>query len=427
MCGRSFGWPQHRRRHEVEVHRLVVVNGEFYSRTPYVMIPLPAAPSQSSSPAQPVTPAQTLPVTTPLPPPVTPAQPPVTPTRAISVSPIGTLQVTPAMPTIGIQTPSFPVQSQSVSPAQMSVGSQGSNPPPALFLTPTPPVAVVGLASSSSMPRLRAASSSPLARPQRTRLPTMATLQQQSSSPVSSSPSPMALGSASTTGSTGSASGPPLPGQRRSSTRAASSSPVSSGRTGPQAASVSPLVRNIQLGSPSPQSPANRTCRYCLHDFSANRELNRHIQHGRCRFLYDPSTHNLNDYCVLRRPPNYNRVLAILSKLTLPDQIEMCQLNNWSIPKLWPLVFPGQLRQSGRAGESRIPPILREMTAGNKSTDILRQLLRCSPQVSLPRQIILIDESANIQSVLPTGVLTPNNSFITRISGDHIMVSSGTY
>ena len=124
----------------------------------------------------------------------------------------------------------------------------------------------------------------------------------------------------------------------------------------------------------------------------------------------------------MRRPANYNRQLEILSKLTLPDQIEMCQLNNWAIPKLWPLVFPGQNRQRGR-----IPLILREMTAGKKSTDILRELLRCSSQVSLPKQIILIDDSANIQSVLQTGLLTPGNSFITRISVDHIMVSSGRY
>ena len=267
----------------------------------------------------------------------------------------------------------------------MSVGSQGSNPPPALFLTPTPPVSVVGLARSSttvtSSSRLRAASSSPLARPQRTRLPTMAPLRQQSSSPVSSSPSQMALGSASSTGSTGSPPGSPMPvGLRRSSTRAASSSPVSRGPTQPRAASVSPLVRNIQQRSP--QTPANRTCRYCLHEFSTVPELNRHIHHGRCRFQYDPAIHNLNEYCILRRPANYNRQLEILSKLTLPDQIEMCQLNNWAIPKLWPLVFPGQLRQRGRSGESRIPPILEEMTAGRKSTDILRELLRCCYTIS---------------------------------------------
>ena len=437
MCGRSFAWPHHRRRHEVEFHRLSVINGEFYSQTPYVM-PLSAASIQSSSSAQPLTPAQPIPVTTlqnppvtpaqplpvttptPQPPPVTQMQPPVvTPTPAISVVP---LPATPAL---------TPVQPQSVSPAQMSVGSQGSTPPPALFLTPTPPVSVAGLARSSTtitssstmpqVPRLRAASSSPLARPQRTRLPTMAPLPQQSSSPVSSSPSQMALGSASTTGSTGSPSGSPLPvGLRRSSTRAASSSPVSRGPTAPRAASASPLARNIQQRSP--QTPANKTCRYCLHEFSTVPELNRHIQHGRCRFQYDPATHNLNEYCVLRRPANYNRQLAILSKLTLPDQIEMCQLNNWAIPKLWPLVFPGQHRQRGR-----IPLILREMTAGNRSTDILRELLRCSPQVCLPKQIILMDDSADIQSVLQTGIITPGNTFITRISGDHIMVSSGRY
>ena len=105
----------------------------------------------------------------------------------------------------------------------------------------------------------------------------------------------------------------------------------------------------------------------------------------------------------------------------------MCQLNNWAIPKLWPLVFPGQLRQRGQSGEGRIPPILQEMTAGNKSTDILRELLRCSHQVSLPKQIILKDDSANIESRIQTDILTPGNSFITRISGDHIIVSSGKY
>ena len=129
----------------------------------------------------------------------------------------------------------------------------------------------------------------------------------------------------------------------------------------------------------------------------------------------------LANFCVLRRPPNYSQTSDILSQLTISDKIKMCRLNNWAIPKVWPLVFPGQIRRG-----SVLPLILTEMTAARESVNILRELLRTEPQISLPKQIIIIDEAENIQSVLPTRVLTPGTAFLSRISGDHILVSSGT-
>ena len=344
-----------------------MVNGEFFSPTPYV-IPLSAA---SHSQAQSV--------------PGTPEQGPPPP------------EVSPAPMSVG-QDSAFGEIGSSPLSSQMSIGSVASDPPPILFLTP----------ASSSLPEggltrtstLRNASSSPLAR-------------------HNQSPSQMSGGSS----QRGIPMLPPaLVGLTRSSTRrAASSSPVTRGVQTHRAASVSPLIRN---GSPQPQ---DTECRYCLHVFSNMREINRHIRNSRCTFQYNESLHNQDDFCVLRRPPSYNQTFAILSKLSLPDQIKLCQINNWAMPGLWPLVFPGQVRQRNQGGESRIPRILTEMTAGRNSTNILRELLRFENEVSLPRQVILKDDSAGIQSVLPTAILTPGTAFISRISGDTIIASTGKY
>ena len=372
MCNKGFNRSSNRREHEIERHRLSVVNGEFFSPTPYV-IPL-TAPSQSQAQSS----------------------------QGPEVSSL--LEDSPAQMSVGPDSTIGEVESSPLLSPQMSVGS---DPPPTLFLTPSASsLTGRGLSRSST---LRTASSSPLVRHNQSALV---------------SPSQMSVSS--TQADVLPMLSPTVAALTRSSTRrAASSSPVTRRVPTPRAASVSTLVRNVQEGSP--QSLDALHCSYCLHEFSNRRELNRHIQHGRCRFQYNESLHNLDDYCVLRRPPNYNSTYAILSKLSLPDRIKMCQLNNWAMPKLWPLVFPGQIRQRNRSGESQIPQILIEMTAGKNSTMILRELLRYENEVSLPKQVILKDDIAGIQSVLPTAVLTPGTAFISRISGDTIIASTGKH
>ena len=140
----------------------------------------------------------------------------------------------------------------------------------------------------------------------------------------------------------------------------------------------------------------------------------RHIREDRCPYIFNSSLHNLRDYTVLRRPQNYQTTRQILEQLSVKDQVQMCKQFNWALPGIWPLVFPGQ---------SRFPPILAEMTAARESTNILRALLRQDRTVSLPKQIIVIDEAHNIQSVLKTRLITPGTAFVSQARGNEIIIS----
>lgn len=322
VCGNILRSAESRRNHELTTHRLHIIDGQTYSRNPYVM-PLVGSLTAASSPA---------------------------PLVQSSSTP------TPSTLTSAVQTSSGS-QSLTVSPALTTAASTGSSgasslPPPNIFLTPSP-----GLRTRST--RSTAASASPVGRNVRPRLST-------------------------------------------------------------RSASVAPAVPSRQQFARASNDPNNRKCKYCLREFSCHAELNRHLRQNRCIFEFRPSDHNMANFCVLRRPPNYNQTAAILSQLTITDKIRLCRLNSWAIPGLWPLVFPGNLRQ-----RRQTPLILTEMTAGGESTNILRSLLRSEAQVELPKQIILIDEASNIKSVLPTPVLTPGTAFVSRIAGDKLLVSSG--
>ena len=381
VCGNILTSARTRRNHELTTHRLHIIDGETYSRTPYVM-PLFGSSTASSAPAPMVQSSSTA-ASTPAP----TVQSSSTPTSSILTSAVQT---------------SSGSQSLTVSPALMSVASTGSS-GAASLPTPTVSPALMSVASTGS---LGAAS-----------LPTPTV-------------SP-ALMSAASTGSSGAASLPapnlfltPSPGLRttRRST-AASASPISRNvrpRLSTRSASVAPATPSSRQFPRASNDPNNRKCKYCLREFSCHAELNRHLRQNRCIFEFRPSDHNIANFCVLRRPPNYNQTAAILSQLTIKDKIRLCRLNSWAIPGLWPLVFPGNFRQRGQT-----PLILTEMTAAGESTNILRSLLRSEAQVQLPKQIILIDEASNIKSVLPTSVLTPGTAFVSRIAGDQLLVSSG--
>ena len=128
----------------------------------------------------------------------------------------------------------------------------------------------------------------------------------------------------------------------------------------------------------------------------------------------------MTEYCVLRRPENYQVTKQILEQLEIPQRVQMCRINNWSMPGVWPIVFPGR-------GGSGPPPILAEMTAFDQSTTILQTLLREDSTVLLPRQVIVVDQNNDIQSVMPAQVLTPGSAFSCQVVGDQIRVSSGNH
>ena len=310
--------------------------------------------------------------------------------------------------TLTVQTSSGS-QSQTVSSSlttAASTGSQGSG---------SLPASTSGPAVSSPAPPVQTSSSTSV----------ITSTVQTTSGSQSQTVSPALTSAAS--GSSGSAPNlflTPSPGlQRTRRSTAASASPVGRNvrpRLLTRSASVAPAMPSGQRFSRSPNDPGNRKCQYCLRVYFSHAELNRHLRQARCIFEFRPSDHNIADYCVLRRPPNYNQIAVILSQLTIMDKIKMCRLNSWAIPGLWPLVFPGNLRQ-----RRQTPVILTEMTAAGESTSILNGLLRSEARVDLPKQIILIDEASHIKSVLPTQLLTPGTSFVSRIAGDQLLVSSG--
>ena len=232
----------------------------------------------------------------------------------------------------------------------------------------------------------------------------------------------------------------PLSGPRRtrlSSTRSSSVCPVpppSSSQPPPSSPSdlpsPSPSPGPSSTGSsnhsspslsPSPGPSSGTKCRYCLYDFSTPRLLSRHLREKRCPYVFTELEHNITEYCVLRRPENYQVTKQILEQLEIPQRVQMCRINNWSMPGVWPIVFPGR---SGRGGH---PPILAEMTAFDESTTILQTLIREDSTVQLPRQVIVVDQANDIQSVMPAQVLTPGSAFSCQVVGDQIRVSSGNH
>ena len=196
--------------------------------------------------------------------------------------------------------------------------------------------------------------------------------------------------------------------RRRNSSRASSASPMT------RAHPVLP-ARSSSVSPNQQHSPGELRCRYCLLTFTNRYYLNRHSLH--CQFTFDPSVNNRSDYCVLTRPPNHEQTAQILQQLTLSNKINICKLNRWAIPNIWPLVFPRNLRP--------IPPILNEMTAFRESTHILRGLLQSEQEVTLPGKVLLIDEARGIQSVLPSRYLTPGTAFVSRSTAEEIIVSPG--
>ena len=364
-CSRSYANSRNRRDHEIQRHRFNFVGRETFAPTPFV-IPLPITASQS-------------------------------PTTQMSIgstgSPASLMDISPA-PTV-CDTPDTTPRSRSLSTSanplrrssrrsssvlpQLTAGASYSMPPPCsrsciLHCGPCIDHSPANTSGSLSLPNPTPTSSSgdsPASQP--------------TASPAATTPSQMA--------------NRPMPPPTHS----------------PQCPTPTPGPAPPQPpGSPWTPGPRERKCRYCLYEFASPYLLNRHIREDRCPYIFNPTLHNLSDYTVLRRPLNYQITRQILEQLNFIDQVRMCRQNDWAVPGIWPLVFPGM---------RRCPPILTEMTAARESTNILRALLRQDRTVNLPRQIIVRDDAHDIQSVLKTRLLTPGTAFVSQERGNQIIVS----
>ena len=90
-------------------------------------------------------------------------------------------------------------------------------------------------------------------------------------------------------------------------------------------------------------------------------------------------------------------------------------MQNWAIKGYYPLVFPGR---------GITNPMLNCYTAGNKSTKVLKEILKYESPISLPRHIVIEDESRGLKAFLSSQYLTPLPEFLFVSNNDANVVSN---
>ena len=98
--------------------------------------------------------------------------------------------------------------------------------------------------------------------------------------------------------------------------------------------------------------------------------------------------------------------MKILGQLCREDLVELCRLNNWCLPGIYPFCFPHQFR-SGRLGQV---PLL-EKTASGESSWLLNSMLELYGEFRLPKHIIIKDEESHKSAYLSPNILSPTSAF----------------
>ena len=148
-------------------------------------------------------------------------------------------------------------------------------------------------------------------------------------------------------------------------------------------------------------------CNYCLTTFHSYRGQTRHS----CNFVLDQNDDG-NLLIVLKPPQNLEETIQFLEKnLCVTDIIQLCRLQNWALKGYWPLVFPGR-------GHS--VPLLSQYTAGSRSEDHLRQLIKDNQRVTLPKKLIIEDDSRCVKALLKESILEPRGHHFTSSTNDLI-------
>ena len=116
---------------------------------------------------------------------------------------------------------------------------------------------------------------------------------------------------------------------------------------------------------------------------------------------------------ILRPPKNLEETIKFLEEnLCVSDIIKLCRLQSWALKGYWPLVFPGR----GHA-----VPLFSEYTAGSKSGDHLRMLIKDNQDVSLPRKIIIEDNGRFLKAHLRESTLEPRGFSYTSGPSDYVV------
>ena len=110
---------------------------------------------------------------------------------------------------------------------------------------------------------------------------------------------------------------------------------------------------------------------------------------------------------ILHPPLKRDDTLKLLNQLTLADAMEMCIIQHWSVPGIYPLIF-GRLSISGNI-------LFETYTANKRSKELLKMFLIEKGSIIIPRIIIIRDTESNTESMLSGSMLLPHShsNFVT--------------
>ena len=151
--------------------------------------------------------------------------------------------------------------------------------------------------------------------------------------------------------------------------------------------------------STPPISQPIMRCDSCLKEFENLTSFRRHKNHCRHLLYSAMIADDGNSPVILRPPPNLEETRQLLESTLCPtDIVYLCQLQSWCLKGYYPLVFPG------KGGGS---PVLRDYSCGEKSSDILKEYLKDKRTMTLPKNIIIRDESNGVNCLLRDSTLRP--------------------
>ena len=150
-------------------------------------------------------------------------------------------------------------------------------------------------------------------------------------------------------------------------------------------------------------------CKFCKQSF--RRLYSQNLHEESCSFKVPPELAFIEAPRV-RIVQQCEKLASMLNFNCVEDLYEYNLLASLCVPGVYPLVFSGQSHFG-----SKIPPILKK-TAFNRSLDILLKLLRLHGEVTLRNQLILIDETSNIETFLGPQLLIPESPRIEILRSD---------
>ena len=221
---------------------------------------------------------------------------------------------------------------------------------------------------------------------------------------------------------------PERPSKRRRITPASSTSSLLDSPTSPLASpNLSVTPKGSDLSSSETESDSTdqsesesntNECHGCLTRFKNRIDFKRH----NCSFMYDAlyCKKNFIVPVILSPPKNMKDTRSILSQLCVEDQVNLCILQGWCLPFIYPFCFSSQQR-CGRQGRV---PVLDSLTASSNSVSLLRKMVEKEGEVTIPKHILLKDREHDINAYLSIEILTPPSDIFTVVETSEMFIVS---